>query len=225
MSAHTTIFLSAVLAIASFFAGCFHDAGHPPFEYGESETDIYTGRPAKLLAPMEGAFQTFYVPYVEEIVAPSEVIEDTPFTIEVIVSAHYRPVILRGYPDNPKQGVIISSEYDEPITLSSDTFAISPLPDDAEHDYRLSIPVTLLDAPGEGEPIDRFVFDVPGLSAGSYAARTMSVKERRWGGIGWYYDAEHRVFQSGDPLEWMDYVHHPEFVITVTSGEEQTGGA
>jgi len=162
------VFLVLMLAMPFFVDGC--KGSNLPLPDGEPQTSIYTGKPGQLLVPMKGGAQAFYVPYIEEIIAPSEVAENAPFTIEILISAQYRSVILLGYADNHKQGVIVSSDCDEPITLSEGTFAISPLPDDAEHDYRISMPVTLLDAHGEGEPIDRFVFDVPALPAGSYVS-------------------------------------------------------
>jgi len=234
MRIKTAILLLVMVAITSPLTGCFRDGIAPPiYDPGLPPDYPYLGKPGELLVPWEGHYP-FYVPFIEEAAMPAVIAENEPSTIELLISAQYRSIVLRGYARNRLSGVFFTEWQDEPA-LAEDEFAIMPwwgtvdyprggvsLRDKAssrsaqqstepEYDYEMDLPLLIWEPPGEGEPIDRFIFELPPLPAGKYLVRTRAAEERKWGGIGWYSSEPNRLSgtKQGDPINWLNYADDP----------------
>jgi len=168
------------LLVISLSCGSLPDPGGgvipEPLRYPELK--VY--RPPETLLQPGSTWDTVeYVPYVEDVVLPEEIYENEPFEIILRVSADFRPSVLKGYPFWHKKGVF--TRY--PAQNEFSIVEISA-PEESSSFYVLKVSVILVNPPGTGLPINRFVFDVPPLPAGQHILTFQTVTDRSFGGVG-----------------------------------------
>jgi len=125
-----------------------------------------------------------YATYSEEVVMPDRILENQAFEIAIRISAEAKRPVLLGYEHNHIVGVLPS----DPIPAGSDYFIIARWPplmlgnEDEPYYYELRLCILVLDPPMQGDPIDRFVFEVPGLPAGDHLISYSTARQRDMGG-------------------------------------------
>jgi hypothetical protein len=175
-----------------------------------------------MLVPREGCYR-YYFPYVEEALLPAGVREGESSAIELRISAEYRPVILQGYTANEFQGVLFS-EYQYEVELPENKFAIMRRPFfDGKHEFEMNLELQITEPPGEGEPVESFIYHLPPLPASKYLVRVFAARERQWGGIGWYGANPGEVPASfrpeGDPFNWLNRLDNNEYSFEILPAE------
>jgi len=177
---------------ASCNRGGLRDVGHP----GPGPREYY---PPEGIGLIDGdGLPVNYVPYIEDIEIPEQLYEGQPFQIVIRISADFRPAVLAGYPYWQQH------LDDGDGRLDADEFTITALPEELGYSagWKIYIPVTLYSPPGVGAAIHRFVFEIPGVEAGTYLVTTYSTTERSLGGIGGVYTTPYG-YVEGDP-EFLD---------------------
>ncbi len=163
----------------------------PPHPDANSAND---GPP--LLEPAKDWYMVLYYPYIEEVVIPDPVYENEPFEIHLMLSAEYRPRILRGYPYSRKH------PDDGDSSIEPDEFMVAAKPPGTDYDGEIGLDQYIIGSylSGVGESIGYFVYEFPsGLPAGKYLVKTGTVRERRAGGAG-VIIGEDQTTVGGDPI-------------------------
>ncbi|MEP0815169.1 MAG: hypothetical protein HRF49_10980 [bacterium] len=193
----------AMVLWALSFAGCSSKGANvfePNDNFGWPDplimpTDYSPPADSGLIDP-EGFGSVLYAPYILEVVIPDKIVEASPFEIVIFLSAEFRPAILYGYPND--------------LWLAGETLDRSKRYFFYRHhgDKQLfTIGSTIVNPPGEGEPISNLILHFDGLAAGDYVFAYSTAAEPRLGGIG--------AVQNGrNSTPWSDLADgDPEFLI------------
>jgi len=157
-----------------------------------------------------------YVPYVEDVQIPASLYESEPFRIIITLSASYRPAILNGIRSQRDADVGVLEEAYRHKAIDCDLFGNS-FQTEIPEDWNIYLETLVRDPLGNGEPVNQFSYEVPGLPTGTVRIAFWSTREEEFGGIGWFY---YLSPLPGDPVDWIDkYVEKREIIIEVLPRE------
>jgi len=212
------------LTTAIFIIGCGRTISIPPviLPIRSYEPLPSSGLPSK---PVDGGSfaSVSYVPFVEDVLMPERVYENTPFEVKLLVSAHYRPAVLKGVEPFPAPDIDATSPGETYEDVDIFHYINTRIAIDA--DWTLFLGTTIRNPLGKGEMVSKFLYSVPGVPAGSLRIAFFTAVDPQHGGIGWFY-REWAGPIPGDPVGWIEkYVEEREIVIEVLPREDSTSGS